>query len=354
MSIPNSHQSDLYHTFTQLRFGELHIKRDEATGLLAIIAIHSTANGPALGGCRFRPYPTLEEGVIDALRLAQGMSYKAAIHQLPLGGGKAVIISPDISVPRTPLLKSFAEFVQSLNGRYITAEDSGTSVEDMDVINSVTAYVTGHSNQPLSHKDPSPISAFGVRRGIEAAVKFHLQRENCQGIHVAIQGTGHVGYHLAKELHQLGAILTVADIHPESLIRCQDEFGATLVSPEEIHKVPCDVFSPCALSNAVTTQNINEIKAKIIAGSANVQLESPELAQTLKEKGILYAPDYVINGGGLIYVAAPLIHQTEEEAIKKVSDIYETLMLIFEQAKKGKLSTLTVADKIARQRLAHS
>lgn len=347
----NDKPSNYFDLFKKYRFGELHFKQDEQTGLFAIVAIHSTKLGPALGGCRFRHYATIDEAIIDVLRLAHGMTYKAAIHRLPLGGGKSVIIQPTGPFSRKDLFLSFAKFVHSFDGRYITAEDSGTTVEDMDIIRSFTPYVTGDTSQTFSCKDPSPLTALGVRRGIEAAVKHQFQRSTLEGIHVAIQGIGQVGYPLAKELFLKGAKLTVSDIHPQKATQCRDEFGAHIVSTEEIALAPCDVFAPCALGNAINHANIDKIQAKIIAGSANNQLESPMLALKLKERGILYAPDYVINGGGLIHVAAQYTYKTEREAKEMVENIYQTLLLIFERAKANDLPTNIVADGIAEQYL---
>lgn len=349
--VSNSQHSSLFSQFIQLHFGEFHIKHDESSGMLAIIAIHSTRLGPALGGCRFRTYSSFDEAIIDALRLAQGMSYKAAISNLPFGGGKAVIIHPPELNNRTQVFRSFGHFVHELGGRYITAEDSGTSVEDMDIIRTVTPFVTGNSGQIFITKDPSSLTAIGIRRGIEAAVRFSMGRDTLEDIQVAIQGAGHVGYHLAKELHQHGAKLTISDIKPETTQRCCDEFHAKSVLPENIHQVGCDVYAPCALSNAINFQNIDEIKARIIAGSANNQLEDPILAQKLKDKGILYAPDYVINAGGLIHVGAQYMNQTEQTARVNIENIYNTLMMIFEHAAKENISTLEVANKLAEQRL---
>ncbi len=350
-SASNLIKESVYSYYFQLRCLDLHIKHDESSNMLAIVAIHSTRLGPALGGCRFRPYPSIEYAMIDAIRLAHGMSYKAAISNLPFGGGKAVIMQVPEMAHRTQLFRSFGNFVQELGGRYITAEDSGTGVEDMDVIRTVTPFVTGNSGQIFISKDPSPLTAIGVRRGIEAAVKFKLQRNSLQDIHVAISGVGHVGYHLAKELHQMGAKLTISDIKLETTKRCADEFHATFVAPEEIHKIECDVYAPCALSNAINFSNIDEIKAKIVAGSANNQLEAPSLATRLKEKGILYAPDYVINAGGLIHVGAQYNHQTEQIARENIENIYFTLLMLFEKAAKENLSPLDVANQLAEQRL---
>jgi leucine dehydrogenase len=347
--------SDLAHPhffslFQNLKYGELHLKQDIPSGLLAIIAIHSTQLGPALGGCRFLPYPSLDAAIIDALRLAQGMSYKAAICNIPFGGGKSVIIRPPNHFDRTALFRAFGQFVHTLGGRYITAEDSGTGVEDMDIIHLVTPHVTGHTQQAFACKDPSPLTALGVRRGIEAAIwhKFHRTLEN---IHVAIQGLGHVGYHLAKELHQKGASLTVCDIDLHAQERCVDEFGAKTASLNHIHQTACDVFSPCALGNAINKQNIHDIQAPIIAGSANNQLENPDIAEMLQQQNRLYAPDFVINAGGLIHVAAQYQFNSENLAKENILKIYDILIEIFERSQKENVSTLKIANALAERRL---
>ncbi|MBN9287842.1 MAG: Glu/Leu/Phe/Val dehydrogenase [Gammaproteobacteria bacterium] len=352
--VSDPHHPSFFPTFRQLGYGDLHIKYDESSDMLAIIAIHSTHLGPALGGCRFLSYPSLDAAILDAMRLAHGMSYKAAISNLPLGGGKAVVIRPPNLTDRTRIFRSLGHFINELGGRYITAEDSGTSVADMDIVRTVTPYVTGHSSQSFSFKDPAPITAFGVRRGIEAAIKHRFHQHSLAGIRVTIQGVGHVGYHLAKELSQQGAKLTICDINQEALQRCAEEFRAQIIAPEDVHKVECDVFSPCALGNVIHSKNIKEIRAPIIAGSANNQLEGPEMAQQLKDQGILYAPDYALNAGGLIYVAAQYSNQNEQSAKEKVENIYNTMLMIFECAQNENLPTLTIADRLAEQRLHHS
>lgn len=344
-------QPGFFPIFQQLRFGELHIKQDEASGMLAIIAIHSTKLGPALGGCRYLPYASFEEAIIDAMRLAHGMSYKAAISNVAFGGGKAVLIKNPTATPRKQLFERFAQFVHELGGRYITAEDSGTSIVDMDIVKTITPYVTGYSNQSFIHAEPSPLTALGVRRGIEASVLYQLKRSHLEGIHVAILGVGHVGYQLAKELQAFGVKLTVCDINPSALERVCDEFGAQPIRAEEMVNIDCDVFAPCALSNAINPENVDKLKASIVAGSANNQLASVELSYRLKERGILYAPDFVINAGGLIHVEAQY-HLTSEEAAKqKVMAIYETLLQIYEEAEKANLPPLIIAEHLAEKKL---
>lgn len=340
-----------YKVFDKLDFGEIHVFQDKESQLLAIVAIHSTKLGPSLGGCRFVEYDSIDDAMIDVIRLARGMSYKAAISKLPLGGGKAVVIKPKKIENREKLFSAFGKFVDSLNGRYITAEDSGTKVADMDVISKVTKHVVGHSGQPFATKDPSPLTALGVKYGIEAAVKFKLNKDSLKDLHIAINGVGNVGYNLAKECHAKGARLTISDINQEALEKCQREFDAQVVAPETISTIKCDVYAPCALSNAINSENIDKLQTSIIAGAANNQLEKPKLAEILLQKGILYAPDYVINAGGLIHVASQCQGLTEADSLAQIENIYNTLMEIFNESVTQNLPTSVIADNIAYARL---
>lgn len=335
----------------QLQTEALHIRQIPRSHLVAVIAIDSTQLGPALGGCRLAHYPSLEEGIIDAMRLAHGMSYKAAVHNLPYGGGKAVILKPPETFDRTNLFTAFGEVVGSLNGEFITAEDSGTNVDDMDVIHQMTPYVTGHSQQRFTNKNPAPITAFGIKQGMKAALDFHLKHKSIGQCKIAIKGVGQVGYHLAKLCHEEGAQLIVCDHHAELTQQCVTDFNAEVTTPDNIHRVPCDIFAPCALSNPIKLENVFEIQAKIIAGSANNQLMQPELAEILHDRDILYAPDYVINAGGLIYVTAQYRDLNEKEALHEVENIYRTLTMIFEAAQAANTSPLAIANDIASQRL---
>ncbi len=332
----------------KLGFGELHVKLDLETGLTAIVAIHSTKLGPSLGGCRFREYPTLHAAVQDALRLAQGMTYKAAITGLPLGGGKSVLIKPETLADRNALFAVFGQFIEDLGGRYITAVDSGTSPEDMDAIATKTNYVTSKS---IDNGDPSPFTATGVRYAIEAAIKHKYGKDSLQNIHVAIQGVGHVGYDLAKELHERGARLTVTDTNLEALNHCATEFGAEVVSTDVIHSVPCDVFAPCALGAIINDLTIPQLQTEIIVGSANNQLAEPRHGEILHENGILYGPDYVVNAGGLIYACAQY-YKTEQNIVEEqVKNIYHTTTAIFERSARDNRPTSEVADTIAEEKL---
>lgn len=337
---------DLFDFQHSVPFTDLHFKSDPHTGLQAIIAIHSAKLGPAFGGCRFIEYPDTDSAIIDALRLARGMSYKAAISGLAYGGGKSVIIKPKRVFDRKSLFQAFGRFVEELGGRYITAKDSGTTVEDMDVIASQSRYVGSTS----SMSDPSPFTAHGVRRGIEAAVKFRLGKDNLEGVRIAIQGLG-VGRYLAQELHELGAQLIVCDINPQATAACEKEFGAQVVSTEEIYSVDCDVFSPCALGAVINDITIPQIKASIIAGAANNQLAESHHGEVLKDRGILYAPDYVINAGGLIQATTKYEHGSDDDVKQKIHNLYNELLGIFERATKLHLPTSEVADHIAEERL---
>lgn len=333
-----------------LNFGEIYIKFDHATGLKAIIAIHNLKRGAGLGGCRLMNYPTADDALEDVLRLSYMMSLKAAVSNIPHGGAKAVIIKPKHFRNKQALLKAFAEFVNELDGRYITAVDSGTTPEDMDVIAEKTPFVTCTTTQG-AESDPSIPTAFGVRRAIEAVVKYKLGRDSLEGTHVAIQGAGHVGYHLAKELTALRCRITMCDINPSVLQRSIDEFKVHVCSPEVIYDVPADVFAPCALGSVLNLETIKRLKVPIVAGSANNQLSHHHQGIVLREHGILYAPDFVINAGGLIYAAAMYDHSDPDIAREHVSNIYYTLMDILERSEKEDRVPVEIAEGIAMERL---
>ncbi|MCS6837581.1 MAG: leucine dehydrogenase, partial [Bdellovibrionaceae bacterium] len=280
---------------------------DKTVGLKAIIAIHNTTLGPALGGTRMWDYKSEEEALIDVLRLSKGMTYKAAASGLNLGGGKAVIIGNPKTQKSEALFRAFGQFVNSLNGRYITAEDVGTCVTDMEHIFMETPWVTGIPKEFGGSGDPSPYTAHGVLMGIKAAVAFHLKTDSLRGIRVAVQGLGHVGYHLVGYLIQEGAQILASDIDPEKVEKVKKEYPqVTIVSPQEILFSACEVLAPCALGGIVNDETIPKLKCKIIAGGANNQLLERRHGDHLKELGILYAPDYVINAGGLINVVVEL------------------------------------------------
>lgn len=331
------------------KFGDIHCRVDEETGMRSIIAIHNTKLGPALGGCRFIEYPSTNAALYDAMRLARGMSYKSAIANLPLGGGKSVIIKPKGEFDRKKYFVKFGQFVNELNGKYITALDSGTELPDMDIISEYTPYVASSS---VNHGDPAYSTARGVLRGIEASVAYKLNKNSLNGVHIAIQGLGHVGYSLAKDLHKLGAKLSVADIDNKRVEKVVSELGATSVSIDNIHKVECDVFSPCALGAILNGNTIPELQTTIVAGSANNQLGHDYHGQLMHEKGILYAPDYVINSGGVIFACGKYYHTNEEIINQKIDTISESLIKIYTRSEKENTPTSNIADIIAQEILA--
>lgn len=333
----------------QRGFGDIHFKVSEKCNFQSIVAIHSTKLGPALGGCRFIEYPNTFSALYDVMRLARGMSYKAALVGLPLGGGKGVIIKPKGDFNRRDLFLQFGEFVESLGGRYITAIDSGSTLDDMDTLHEKTNYVASLSKK---NGEPSYCTATGVLKGVEAAVKFKLGKDSLEGLHIAIQGIGKVGYSLATYLHEMGAKLTVSDVNEAMCDKAKQELGATVVHTKDIHRTECDVFSPCALGGAINDTTIHELNTSIIAGAANNQLARAYHGHILHENGILYATDYVINAGGLIY-ASSLYHDTKPSiASKQVENIYHSLLAIFERSKKENRPCSEIADKIAREKLS--
>ncbi len=344
----------VFELMSQHGYGEIHLERDQASGLEAIIAIHDTRLGPALGGCRFIHYASEEEALVDALRLARGMTYKAALAGLDHGGGKSVLMKPYRRFDRTALFRAFGRFVEDLRGHYITAEDSGTSIEDMDVIRGVTKHVTGVDPSRGGSGDPSPFTALGVRRGIEACVKFALGRDSLEGIHVALQGVGHVGYHLCRELHAQGAKITVADVDPLKAERAQREFGAGIAPLDDIFAVSCDVFAPCALGSALNRDTVPRLRCRIVAGAANNQLAEPTMGMALMDRGILYAPDYAINAGGLVNVAQEILGYDADKARARTLKIYDTIFEIAERARRAMTPTDIIANKMVEERLSRA
>jgi leucine dehydrogenase len=326
---------------------------DAASGLRAIIAIHSTALGPAAGGCRMWPYASTAEAVADVLRLSRGMSYKNALAGLKFGGGKAVIIG-DARKGKTPeLFEAFGRFVDSLGGRYVTAEDVGTTTHDMTQVARGTRYVAGLGAAPgEAGGDPGPKTALGVFLGLKAAVKFRLGRADLTDVSVAVQGAGGVGYHLCGMLAAEGARLSVADVRPVALQRVCDEFKARAVAVEEVLFEDVDVLSPCALGAVLSAQSIPRLRARVIAGAANNQLAQGQDGAALPAAGILYAPDYVINAGGIISVSREYHGgASEAQVIADIHGIPARLTEIFERARRENRTTNAVADELARERL---
>ncbi len=327
---------------------------DDKSGLKAIIAVHNSNLGPALGGCRMWPYATEEEAVRDVLRLSRGMTYKSAMANLKLGGGKSVIIGNPRTHKTPELLAAFARALEQLNGRYIAAEDSGTSVADMKYMTQFTQHVAGIHDKPSDagtrSGDPSPATAYGTFIGIKAAVKERLGRDSLDGLRVAVQGVGNVGFDLARQLKEAGAQLWVTDIHREPLVQAGKELGATVVAPDEIFGLDVDVFAPCALGAILNDTTIPQLKAKIVAGAANNQLAEARHGLELMKRGILYAPDYVINAGGIIDVYHERIGFDRSALLKHIEGIHDNLMEVFERARAEERPTGEVADAIAEER----
>lgn len=324
---------------------------DDRSGLRAIIAIHSTALGPALGGTRFYPYATEDDALVDVLRLAKGMTYKAAAAGLDLGGGKAVIIGDPRRIKSEELLRAYGRFVETLGGRYITAEDVGTALDDMDLVRRETRWVTGCSFTYGGSGDPSPVTAFGVLQGIKACLLEAFGEPSLKGRTVAVQGVGKVGHALCGYLVEEGADVTIADVDVDNLARAVSDYAVETTELGSVHKIETDVFAPCALGSVVNDDTISEFRCKIIAGAANNQLARPEHGDKLRDLGILYAPDFVINAGGLINVEDELRGYDRNRAMKRVEGIYKQLQHIFTMAREHNLSTARAAEEYAQDRI---
>ena len=334
-------------------YGHVHAHCDPKTQLRAVIAVHDTTAGPSLGGCRLRTYDSSQSVMEDVLRLARGMTLKSLHADLPLGGGKAVIWMPEgDDWDRTALFESFGRFVDSLGGQYITAVDMGTSVADMDVIAQQTRYVTCTSSCSVGPSDPSSLTALGTFYGLKAAVKAQFNADTVEGLTVAIQGVGHVGMKLATLLHEEGAKLAVCDVSEEAVQFCKNTLGAQVRTLENIYETDCDVLSPCAIGGILNHKTIPTIKARVIAGAANNQLAHPEDGQRLQDKGILFAPDYVVNAGGIIHVAYQYHQATEEEILNKVKQVYDTTLSIIQRAQAHNTPPSEIAETMALEKLA--
>jgi leucine dehydrogenase len=324
---------------------------DPDVGLKAIIAIHNTALGPALGGTRMWNYQNEEDALIDVLRLSKGMTYKAAAAGLNLGGGKAVIIGDPKTQKSEGLFRAFGQFVNSLNGKYITAEDVGTCVQDMEYIFMETPFVTGIPKDFGGSGDPSPYTAHGTLMGMKAAAKWQFGTDSLKGMRIAVQGLGNVGTHLVTYLIEEGAVVTVADIDAAKVKYHQEKYGVKVSTPEGILFEECDILAPCALGAIVNDTSIQKIKAKVIAGGANNVLAEARHGDQLRELGILYTPDYVINSGGLMNVFVELEGYSPERAFEKTRKVYDNCWKVFEISKAEGIGTHTAADRLAEQRL---
>ncbi|RKE92197.1 Glu/Leu/Phe/Val family dehydrogenase [Ichthyenterobacterium magnum] len=325
---------------------------DKDTGLKAIIGIHNTVLGPALGGTRMWQYNNEWEALNDVLRLSRGMSFKSAITGLNLGGGKAVIIG-DAKTQKTPeLMKKFGEFVHSLSGRYITAEDVGMDTADMDLVREVTPYVTGISEDKGGAGNPSPITAYGVFMGMKAAANFKFGSDVLEDKSIFVQGIGHVGEALVEHLVNEGANVTIADINQERLESIKSKYGVTIYEGNDIYSEPMDIYAPCALGATINDETVYKLKAKVVAGAANNQLADETVhGKLLQDRGIVYAPDFLINAGGIINVYAELENYGKQEIIRKTENIYNTTLEILDYAKAHDITTNSAALNIAKERI---
>ena len=321
-------------------------------GLKAIIAIHNTVLGPALGGTRMWPYKTEADALNDVLRLSRGMTYKAAVSGLNLGGGKAVIIGDPNKDKSEALFRAFGRFVNSLNGRYITAEDVGIDVNDMEYVFRETEFVTGVHQVHGGSGDPSPFTAYGTVQGLMAALNVTYGDEEIGKYSYAVQGVGHVGLEFVRLLREQGAKVWVTDINRDSVSRAVDEYGAEAVDLDEIYDVPADVYAPCALGGTVNPSTLPRLKCKIICGAANNQLSSDEVGDEVEKRGILYAPDYAVNAGGLMNVSLEIDGYNRERAMRMLRTIYFNLGRIFEISKRDNIPTYKAADRMAEERIA--
>ncbi len=338
----------LFDTIAGMGHEQLVLCQDAASGYRGIIAVHSTVLGPALGGTRFWKYASDNDAIVDALRLARGMTYKNAVAGLNLGGGKSVIIGDNKTADREMIFRAHGRFVESLGGRYITAEDVGTSTADMDYVHMETDYVSGLAGRS---GDPSPVTAHGVFRAIQASAKERWGSDDLSTKTVAIQGCGHVGYYLAKELHEAGAKLVVTDIDGDRVKRVVNEFGARAATAEEIYGAQADIFAPCALGAIINDTTIPQLKVEIVAGAANNQLLEERHGDALEARHIMYAPDYVANAGGVINVYGELAGWTSARSFRKADEIYDTVRKVFAIAAADKIPTYLAADRLAEQRI---
>ena len=325
---------------------------DKDTGLKAIIGIHNTVLGPALGGTRMWKYNSEWDALNDVLRLSRGMTYKSAVTGLNLGGGKAVIIG-DAKTEKTPeLMKKFGEFVHSLSGKYITAEDVGMATADMDLVRSVTPHVTGISESLGGSGNPSPVTAYGVYMGMKAAAKFKFGNDNLAGKVIYVQGIGNVGESLVGYLAKEGAEVMISDINQERLEEVRDKYGVSIYGGKNLYSEQMDIYAPCALGATINDQTINQLKTKVIAGAANNQLAVENIhGKLLQEKGIVYAPDFLINAGGIINVYAELEGYDRDTIMKKTENIYNTTLEILTIAEKSNITTHQAAFNVAQTRI---
>lgn len=330
----------------------VHLFFDPVSGLKAVIAVHNTARGPAAGGTRLWTYESSQAAIDDALNLSRAMSFKNAMADIPFGGGKGVLIRPDGEFDRAALFEAYGRVVEGLGGIYCTAEDVGVSTDDMEVVRTQTRYVAGLDSGVAASGNPSPVTAEGVFRGLHVAAENALGQSDMKGLRIAVQGLGHVGYSLCQKLSKAGAQLFVADINQKAVKMAEQEMGAKIVDPDQIHSQAVDIFAPCALGGAINSNTIDQIKARIVGGAANNQLADKAMGQSLKDRNILYCPDYVINGGGIINVAAELSGQYELDWVDgKLDGLCTTLHEIFSLSALENSPTNEIADRLAIKRI---
>ncbi len=339
---------ELFDQLSEMGHEEIVMASDPSCGYRGIIAVHSTALGPALGGTRFWQYESDEAAITDALRLSRGMTYKNAVAGLDLGGGKSVIIGDNRTENREAIFRAHGRFVESLGGRYITAEDVGTGTGDMDFVHMETEHVAGLRNKS---GDPSPVTAHGVFRAIQASAKHRWGSDDLHGRVVTIQGCGNVGRYLAQELHEAGAKLIVSDIDPERAQRVADSTGATIVEGDEIYSAKADIFAPCALGGIINDRTLPMLQVEIVSGGANNQLLERRHGSELEDRGIQYAPDFVANAGGVINVFGEVAGWDSERALRKADEIYDTILSVFEIAAADGIPSYQAADRLAERRL---
>ncbi len=339
---------NLFDTISAMGHEQLVLAHDKSTGYRGIIAIHDTTLGPALGGTRFWNYASDEEAIIDALRLARGMTYKNAVAGLNLGGGKSVIIGDNRTTSREMIFRAHGRFVDSLGGRYVTAEDVGTGTLDMDFVHMETNYVAGLQS---ASGDPSPVTARGVFRAMQATAKYRWGSDDLSGKTVAIQGCGNVGFNLARELHAVGAQLIVADIDGERVQRVADATGARPVSVGEILEQAADILAPCALGGGLNDETIPRLRVELVVGAANNQLLEDRHGDMLEARGITYAPDYVVNAGGVINVYGELAGWDRIRSLRKADEIYQTILGVFDIARADGVTSHVAADRLAERRI---
>lgn len=345
----NAHSTDVFEQLAVYRHEQVSYWYDPTSGYRGIIAIHNTSLGPALGGTRFWHYVSDAEALYDVLRLSRGMTYKAAVAGLNLGGGKAVIIGDSSTTKREGVFRAHGRHIESMAGRYITAEDVGTSPGDMEFISRETTHVVGLQGRS---GDPSPVTAWGTFRAMQACLEFHNGGDDVRGKTVAVQGVGHVGYYLCKLLHEHGAQLIVSDVDAGRTKRAAAEFGAKAVGAQVIYGVKADVFAPCALGAVINDATLKALRAPIVCGAANNQLAEERHGDELERRGIVYAPDYVANAGGLINVNAEVEGWSLDRAHRKAGEIYDTVLRVLEIARDQGIPTYRAADRLAEERVA--